>query len=291
MPAPRLIDDSSRGGDDAASPPRVPPDDDRPRRLTLALAAFAGRMARSPANARTCGPAMPCAWSSRCAIPESAIPTACWTMRGRSWWSPTPSRPASARRPPRAGTDGGEGPDGTWSNPVFVKLAGASFGLQAGVQSADVVLVFRNDRSLESLANGKITLGADAASPPARSGATPGGHRRRAEGGDLVVVARARPVRRDRAGRGGAEHRQRRQPQRLRPRRDPADGVRGPRAGGPSAAITRFRDALEEAGADTRAARAKPGARPWRRIRAPRAGAAAGTGNPATTTPPPDSQR
>ena len=53
-------------------------------------------------------------------------------------------------------------PQGTWSDPVFVKLAGASFGLQAGVQSADVVLVFRNDRSLESIVNGKFTLGADA---------------------------------------------------------------------------------------------------------------------------------
>ena len=53
-------------------------------------------------------------------------------------------------------------PQGTWSDPVFVKLAGASFGLQAGVQSADVVLVFRNDRSLESIVNGKVTLGADA---------------------------------------------------------------------------------------------------------------------------------
>ena len=53
-------------------------------------------------------------------------------------------------------------PDGTWSNPVFVKLAGASFGLQAGVQSADVILVFRSERGLDSVVNGKITLGADA---------------------------------------------------------------------------------------------------------------------------------
>ncbi|MEO5630129.1 MAG: lipid-binding SYLF domain-containing protein [Thermomonas sp.] len=52
--------------------------------------------------------------------------------------------------------------DGTWSNPVFVKLAGASFGFQAGVQSADVILVFRSDRGLESVVNGKFTLGADA---------------------------------------------------------------------------------------------------------------------------------
>ena len=53
-------------------------------------------------------------------------------------------------------------PDGTWSNPVFVKLAGASFGLQAGVQSADVILVFRSERGVDSIVNGKITLGADA---------------------------------------------------------------------------------------------------------------------------------
>ena len=53
-------------------------------------------------------------------------------------------------------------PDGTWSNPVFVKLAGASFGLQAGVQSADVILVFRSERGLDSIVNGKVTLGADA---------------------------------------------------------------------------------------------------------------------------------
>ena len=53
-------------------------------------------------------------------------------------------------------------PDGTWSNPSFVKITGGSIGFQAGVQSSDVVLVFRNDRSLESIVNGKVTLGADA---------------------------------------------------------------------------------------------------------------------------------
>jgi len=53
-------------------------------------------------------------------------------------------------------------PDGTWSPPVFVKLTGGSIGFQAGVQSSDVVLVFRNDRSLDNIVNGKVTLGADA---------------------------------------------------------------------------------------------------------------------------------
>ena len=53
-------------------------------------------------------------------------------------------------------------PDGTWSNPVFVKLTGASVGFQAGVQSSDVILVFRSERGLDNIINGKITLGADA---------------------------------------------------------------------------------------------------------------------------------
>ena len=53
-------------------------------------------------------------------------------------------------------------PDGSWSNPAFVTLTGGSIGFQAGVQSADIVLVFRSDRGLESIVNGKFTLGADA---------------------------------------------------------------------------------------------------------------------------------
>ena len=53
-------------------------------------------------------------------------------------------------------------PNGTWSQPVFVKLTGGSIGFQAGVQSSDLVLVFRNDRNLDNIVNGKFTLGADA---------------------------------------------------------------------------------------------------------------------------------
>ena len=66
-------------------------------------------------------------------------------------------------------------PDGTWSNPVFVKLTGGSIGLQAGVQSSDVVLAFRSDRGLASIVNGKFTLGADAgvaAGPLGRTAST-----------------------------------------------------------------------------------------------------------------------
>ena len=65
-------------------------------------------------------------------------------------------------------------PDGSWSSPVFIKLTGGSIGFQAGVQSSDVILVFRNDRSLDNIVNGKFTLGADAgvaAGPVGRSAA------------------------------------------------------------------------------------------------------------------------
>ncbi|NUO75645.1 MAG: lipid-binding SYLF domain-containing protein [Lysobacter sp.] len=65
-------------------------------------------------------------------------------------------------------------PDGTWSNPSFVKLTGGSVGFQAGVQSSDIVLVFRGERGLDSIVNGKVTLGADAgvaAGPVGRSAA------------------------------------------------------------------------------------------------------------------------
>ncbi len=54
-------------------------------------------------------------------------------------------------------------PDGAWSTPSFISLTGGSVGFQAGVQATDVVLVFRSPRGVDSIVNGKFTLGADAA--------------------------------------------------------------------------------------------------------------------------------
>jgi lipid-binding SYLF domain-containing protein len=65
-------------------------------------------------------------------------------------------------------------PDGTWSPPSFVTLAGANIGFQFGVQSTDVVLVLMSRESVEGIAGGKFTLGADAsvaAGPLGRSSA------------------------------------------------------------------------------------------------------------------------
>src|ERR1700678_752888 len=49
-----------------------------------------------------------------------------------------------------------------WSNPAFVSLSGGSWGLQAGAQSSDIVLVFTTKTGIEGIAGGKLTLGADA---------------------------------------------------------------------------------------------------------------------------------
>jgi lipid-binding SYLF domain-containing protein len=54
------------------------------------------------------------------------------------------------------------GKDGVWSDPSFIGLTGGSIGWQIGVESADVILVFRTPRSIENITRGKFTLGADA---------------------------------------------------------------------------------------------------------------------------------
>jgi lipid-binding SYLF domain-containing protein len=53
-------------------------------------------------------------------------------------------------------------PDGSWSNPIFINITGGSLGLQWGVQSTDLMLVFTSKASVEGLVGGKVTLGADA---------------------------------------------------------------------------------------------------------------------------------
>jgi lipid-binding SYLF domain-containing protein len=64
-------------------------------------------------------------------------------------------------------------PDRSWSPPVMVTMGGGSVGFQAGVQAADIVLVFATPRSLQGILTGqKVTLGADAsiaAGPVGRS--------------------------------------------------------------------------------------------------------------------------
>ena len=52
--------------------------------------------------------------------------------------------------------------DNSWSNPAFVTLTGGSVGWQIGAQSTDIILVFKTRKGVDGIANGKLTLGADA---------------------------------------------------------------------------------------------------------------------------------
>jgi lipid-binding SYLF domain-containing protein len=60
-----------------------------------------------------------------------------------------------------------------WSAPVFIRMAGGSFGFQIGGQSTDLVLVAVNDRGFQDLLRSKFKIGGDAsaaAGPVGRSG-------------------------------------------------------------------------------------------------------------------------
>ena len=60
-----------------------------------------------------------------------------------------------------------------WSAPVFIRIAGGSFGFQIGGQSTDLVLVAVNDRGFQDLLKSKFKIGGDAsaaAGPVGRSG-------------------------------------------------------------------------------------------------------------------------
>ena len=65
------------------------------------------------------------------------------------------------------GAEGGSGvvlsrkADGGWGYPAFYTLAAGSFGLQAGAQTAGVVLVIRKKKAIEAIVKHQGKLGAD----------------------------------------------------------------------------------------------------------------------------------
>jgi lipid-binding SYLF domain-containing protein len=66
---------------------------------------------------------------------------------------------------------GGEGGDGvmlarsgrgTWTDPAFYTMASASFGLQIGIQSAEVIMIINTDKALTALEQDQFKFGAQA---------------------------------------------------------------------------------------------------------------------------------
>lgn len=50
-----------------------------------------------------------------------------------------------------------------WSDPAFITISGGSLGLQAGVSSTDMLLIFRSEDGVKSLIYGKFLVGTDIA--------------------------------------------------------------------------------------------------------------------------------
>jgi len=64
-------------------------------------------------------------------------------------------------------------PEGTSTEPVFVKMTGGSIGFQIGASSTDLVLFFMREKNIRAVLNGEFTLGGSAtvaAGPVGRSG-------------------------------------------------------------------------------------------------------------------------
>lgn len=54
-------------------------------------------------------------------------------------------------------------PDGRWSAPAPIRMAGGSWGLQIGGSSSDIVMVAVNQKGMQDLLASKFKIGADAA--------------------------------------------------------------------------------------------------------------------------------
>lgn len=181
-------------------------------------------------------------------------------------------------------------PDGTWSSPSFVKLTGGSIGFQAGVQSADIVLVFRSDRGLDNIVNGKVTLGADAgvaAGPVGRNAGTATDGQLKAE---IWSWSRARGLFAGIALDGAVLSIDDAANESVYGRDTTPRMIFEGRANGqPSSAVVDFRDRLEEASNIARTARSNSAADERARSSAPRPAPSGATSAPApaaaSTTP------
>jgi SH3 domain-containing YSC84-like protein 1 len=89
---------------------------------------------------------------------------------------------------------GAEGGDGVllrrtrhgWSTPKFYGMGSASFGLQAGLEQAELVFIINSDRALSGIESGNFKLGANAGiTVVTLSGGAEGATT--AHGGDIVV--------------------------------------------------------------------------------------------------------
>ena len=82
-------------------------------------------------------------------------------------------------------------PDGGWTNPAIYSMGSGSFGLQAGVQSAEVMMIIMTNGGLNALLNSQFKLGADAGITFATLGAGVSGGMSTAVDADIIGFSKA----------------------------------------------------------------------------------------------------
>jgi lipid-binding SYLF domain-containing protein len=84
------------------------------------------------------------------------------------------------------------GGQGTWSSPAFYSMGGGSFGLQAGIQDAEIVMMILTDAGLRAVMDTQFRVGADASVALVTIGGGVEGATSVALNADIVAFARTR---------------------------------------------------------------------------------------------------
>ena len=83
---------------------------------------------------------------------------------------------------------------GGWSAPAFYRLGGGTFGFQIGGEAVDVVMLFMNDRSVQSLLAHKVKIGADASASAGPVGRTAAADTNIALHSEILTYSRSRGI-------------------------------------------------------------------------------------------------
>lgn len=84
------------------------------------------------------------------------------------------------------------GGQGSWSSPAFYSVGGGSFGLQAGIQDAEVMMMILTDNGLRSVMDSQFRLGANASVALVTIGGGVEGATTTNLNADIVAFARTR---------------------------------------------------------------------------------------------------
>jgi lipid-binding SYLF domain-containing protein len=84
------------------------------------------------------------------------------------------------------------GGQGSWSAPAFYSMGGGSFGLQAGIQDAEIVMMILTPGGLRAVMDSQFRLGADASVALVTVGGGVEGATTAALNADIVAFARTR---------------------------------------------------------------------------------------------------